>query len=308
MSKIPVGATIAHAYRFAFGNFAQIASIVWLPWLTLSAGAILLRAKIMGLSNAIMTHDMSAISSALGILVPFYLLSMFLLFMQITGITQQALGLRTGSPYYYFNAGKPVWHLIGAFLLAIFVVVIGYLLVIVAGVLFGLLIGLLSKVLNFSTAIRTALVIIAVAVAFCVYVYSIVRLTFLLNPVVVAQTRIDLRRSWSLAGGNFWRIVLVLLAVLTPVMAIMTFLMLHFLYQGMPPALPLHASADQIAANQAMVNAWSAAMMQRTADNWYIVYPAYGVAAVLMYGLACGAQSFAYRVLVPEPASSASRL
>jgi hypothetical protein len=55
-----------------------------------------------------------------------------------------------------------------------------------------------------------------------------------------------------------------------------------------------------------MVNAWSAVMMQRAADNWYIVYPAYGVSAVLLYGLACGAQSFAYRALVSEPASSAN--
>jgi len=171
----------------------------------------------------------------------------------------------------------------------------------------GMLIGLLSGALKFSAALRTVLVIIAVAVAFCVYAYSVVRLVFLLNPVVVAQARIDLGRSWSLAGGNFWRIILVLLAVLMPVMAVMMYLMLHFLLQGMPPTLPLHASADQIAANQAMVNAWSAAMMRRTMDNWFIVYPAYGLAAVLLYGLACGAQSFAYRALVPQLDTSANR-
>ena len=57
VSKIPVGATIAHAYRFAFGNFAQIASIVWLPWLILSAGAFLMRAQTLAFSNAIVTHD-----------------------------------------------------------------------------------------------------------------------------------------------------------------------------------------------------------------------------------------------------------
>ena len=307
MPKIPVGATIAQTYRFAFGNFVQIASIVWLPWLTLTAGAVLLRAQTVAFSNAIMAHDMPAGFSALSVLVPFYLLSSFLLFMQITGITQQALGLRTGSPYYYFNAGKPVWHLIGAFLLATLIMIVGYLLVIAAGVVLGMLIGLLSGALKFSAALRTVLVIIAVAVAFCVYAYSVVRLVFLLNPVVVAQARIDLGRSWSLAGGNFWRIILVLLAVLMPVMAVMMYLMLHFLLQGMPPALPLHASADQIAANQAMVNAWSAAMMKRTMDNWFIVYPAYGLAAVLLYGLACGAQSFAYRALVPQLDTSANR-
>jgi hypothetical protein len=304
VSKIPVGATISHAYRFAFRNFAQIASIVWLPWLVLSVGAILMRAQTTAFSNAIAMRDASAIFSAMGVLVPFYFLSLFLMFMQIAGITQQALGLRTGSPYYYLNIGKPVWHLIGAFLLATLAVIIGYLLLLAIGVLSGLLIGLLSGVLAMSATLRTALVIIVFIVAFCVYGYSIVRLTFFLNPIAVAETRIDIKRSWSLAGGNFWRIILVLLAVLAPVMAVTMFLALHFLLRDMPSGLPLHASPDQIAAYQASVNAWSAATMKRSFDNWYIVYPAYGVVAALLYGLTCGAQSFAYRALVPEPASA----
>jgi len=31
MAKIPVGATIAHAYRFAFGDFVTIFRSIWLP-------------------------------------------------------------------------------------------------------------------------------------------------------------------------------------------------------------------------------------------------------------------------------------
>ena len=33
MKKIPVGATIAHAYRFAFGDFLKILGVMWLPLL-----------------------------------------------------------------------------------------------------------------------------------------------------------------------------------------------------------------------------------------------------------------------------------
>ena len=33
MQKIPVGATVAHAYRFAFGHAADIFKAIWLPLL-----------------------------------------------------------------------------------------------------------------------------------------------------------------------------------------------------------------------------------------------------------------------------------
>lgn len=35
MNKISVGATIAHAYSFAFGKFPALLGIVWLPWVIL---------------------------------------------------------------------------------------------------------------------------------------------------------------------------------------------------------------------------------------------------------------------------------
>ena len=91
-----------------------------------------------------------------------------------------------------------------------------------------------------------------------------------------------------------------MLAVIGPLMTLVAFLMIRFLFHGMPPTPPLHATADQIAANRVMVTAWNATMMKRVIDHWYLVYPAYGVATVLFYGLGCGAQRVAYRALVPE--------
>ena len=51
MSKIPVGATIAHAYRFAFGRFADVLRSVWIALalqLTLSLLAIRSGISVMG--------------------------------------------------------------------------------------------------------------------------------------------------------------------------------------------------------------------------------------------------------------------
>jgi hypothetical protein len=127
----------------------------------------------------------------------------------------------------------------------------------------------------------------------------------LLNPVIVAESRIDFRRSWSLGKGNFWRIFLILLSVFVPVMVVLM-VALYFWYGGFPPVVPVGASSDQIAASRAATAVWMAAGMKRTLDHWYIMYPVSGLLTVLMYGLGCGAQSFAYRALVPDTPPSAN--
>ena len=310
MSKIPVGATIAQAYRFAFGGFAQILRIIWLPWLIVAAGGFLLRPSTVVLSTAFTTRDFANISHLLMPMIPFYVLTVILLFMQITGITQQALGLPTGSPYYYFSVGKPVWRLLVAFLLAAAIMAGSYIFLLAAGILLGLIVSVLGKLMNFSDLTRGVLAIagvIAFMMAFCAYIYTLVRLTFFLNPITVAEQQISLKRSWALGRGNFWRIVLVMLAIVVPIMAVQLVLLFGFLMHGLPPTVPLHATADQIAANRALIAAWNADMIKRGNDYWYIVYPIYAVIAGLFYGLGCGAQCFAYRALVPG-APSASPL
>ncbi len=300
MPKIPVGATIAHAYRFAFGGFLNILSIVWLPWLILAAGGFLLRSSALALSTAITTRNFAGVSHLLIPMIPFYLITVILLFMQIAGITQQALGIRTGSPYYYFSLGMPVWRLIGAFLLTALILIGSYILLIAAGIVLGIVTAILIKAMNLSSAVSGIIIVVAGIAAFCIYLYCLVRVTFFLNPVVIAESRISLKRGWLLGGGNFWRAVIVMLAVMVPIFAVQILLMFGFLTHGLPPTAPLHATAEELAVNRALVAAWNADMLKRSMDYWYFVYPAYAVVAGLLYGLACGAQSFAYRALVSE--------
>ncbi len=302
MAKIPVGATIAQAYRFAFGGFLNILSIVWLSWLITWAFGFLLRSQTLAFSTAMATRNFAGISHLLAALIPFYLVALFLLFVQITGITQLALGQRTGSPYYYFQLSGPIWRIIGAFLLTVLIFVGSYLLLIAAGALLEISVALLARTMHWSRAVPGATLVIVATVAFAAYIYSLVRATFFLNPVVIAEGRISLKRSWALARGNFWRIIVIMLAVLVPVLAVHTVLLFSFLAHGLPPTPPLHPTADQLAANRAMVAAWNAEMVKRIRDYWYLVYPAYAVIAALFYGLICGAQCFAYRALTQEPA------
>ncbi len=59
-------------------------------------------------------------------------------------------------------------------------------------------------------------IVLGVVVAFFL-IYAGVRLFFFLPAVVVAENRIGLGRSWSLGGGNFWRIFFVWLLIVVPV-------------------------------------------------------------------------------------------
>jgi hypothetical protein len=301
MPKIPVGATIAHAYRFALGGFLKVLGIIWLPWLILAVGGFLLRSPTLALSTAITARNFVGISHLLIPLVPFYLVTVILLFMQITGVMQQALGLRTGSPYYYFSLGMPIWRLIGAVLLTALILIGSYILLLAAGIVLGIVTTMLIKAMNLSSTISTIFFIVAAIAAFCAYFYCLVRVTFFLNPVVIAEARISLKRGWLLGGGNFWRIVIVMLAVLVPILVVQLVLMFGFLAHGLPPTAPLHATADELAANRMLAAAWNANMIKRSADYWYLVYPVYAVIAALFYGLICSAQSFAYRAMVLKP-------
>src|SRR5215469_12695513 len=269
MPKIPVGATIAQAYRFAFGDLLKILSIIWLPWLVLSAANLLLRTPAMTLSQDIATNNFAGVGPLLLIMVPLYLFGLYALFMQITGITQQALGLRTGSPFYYLSFGRPVWRLIGAFLLTALIILGLYLGFILAGIVLGLAFAFVGKMA------AAAAVIATFAVGFGAYIYIIVRLAFLLNPVVIAESRIGIGRSWSLGKGNFWRMFLIILATLVPIVVVLMFIFL-FWYGGFPPPRPINATPDQIAAANAATATWIAAAMKRSTDYWYIVIPGYG--------------------------------
>ena len=59
--------------------------------------------------------------------------------------------------------------------------------------------------------------VVSIIVGYCWIIYFLVRLWFLLPAVVVAEGGIGLGRSWSLSGGNFWRIIGVLIVVFLPV-------------------------------------------------------------------------------------------
>jgi hypothetical protein len=306
MAKIPVGATIAHAYRFAFSDFFKILGVMWLAMAIMWAPGFLLRQQTMALSMQMAAQDYSSLRNLWPLLVPLYLAMIVLMFMQIVGVARLALDRLKGKTWFYFDLGTPVWRLIGTFLLLIVAAIIGWIAVLLGGVVVGFLLGLISKAVNNSVinvviAVLTGLAFIAL---WCGYFYSSIRLTFLLAPVIAAgEEGFALARSWALGKGNFWRAFAILLVTLGPFFILEFAFLFGFVFKGLPFP-PLHASATQTAAYQAALNTRMLEMMNANYHYWYITYPLGIAIMVVFFGLAMGGPCFAYRALTEGTASA----
>ena len=305
MTKIPVGKTIARAYGFAFRDFFRILGVMWLPWSILWLPGIFLQQRMIALQQRIISGDTSVSRMIWLIFLPVYLAMIVILFMQIIGIAKLALGIKKGPAWFYFSLDKPVWRLIGSWLLLIVALIIGYFALLLAGVVLGFGIAMLTKTVNnglFNGLIAILLAVAAIA-AWCAYIYAVVRLTFLLVPVIAAEEEgFALARSWTLGLGNFWRMFVVLLAVLAPFIVIELVFIFGYLFRGLPFP-PAHADPVQVAAFQAAINARMLEMIGAMNHYWYLSYPIFVVVMVVFYGVAVGAQCFGWRALTDGEAS-----
>jgi hypothetical protein len=300
-NKIPVGATIGGAYRFAFGRFFGVLGVVWLPSaLTIAAIWFLLRDVTPPSANpadAKEAFDNFQLFYA-SVMGPFYILQLVFWVagtMIEVGLTKLALGGR--APIAYFDLGPSFWRLFGANLIlfvAVMVLIVPFVLVVIA---LGGIAGAMTHAAGGDGGVDPSaipwVVLGAIAVgvaAFIGFYYAYLRAWFLLAPVVVAEKHIDLRPGWRLARGNVLRIFVILLAV------------------TIPPLLLL-VVAEIIAFATVLSYRWTtfpdAAFF---AERWPVFAGAVAVAALgwlLATAAAMGARAVAYRALVPaaEPAA-----
>jgi hypothetical protein len=259
----------------------------------------------MALSTQMAAQDLSGFRNLWPFLIAFYLLALVLIFMQVIGIAQIALDRRKGPVWFYFWLGRPVWRLVGCFLLLIVACIIGWVVVGLADVLVALLARLLvgSASNGILRAIFGFLTLLAILVPPCAFFYCVIRLTFLLVPVVAAEEEgFALARSWTLGLRNFWRMFVILLATLGPFILLEFVFIFGFLFKGMPFPSP-QVSAAQKTVFDAAMNARILEIMNGSYRYWYITYPLMIAVMVVFYGLCTGSQVFAYRALTEDKAS-----
>ena len=306
MTKIPVGRTIARAYGFAFRDFFRILGVMWLPMAVMWLPGLLMRQRMMSIQAQAAAGNLSAFREIWPILIPLYLLIFVLLFVQIVGIAKLALGIKRGPAWFYFSLGKPVWRLIGSLLLLVVAMLVGWLAVVLGGVVMGFLVGLLGRLIGNSvfSGFLGILAVVAMVALWCGYIYALVRLTFFLVPVIAAEEEgFALARSWTLGLRNFWRSFAVLLAIVGPILILEFVLVFGFMFRGIP--FPTTAGdAAQAAVFQAAVNARTIAMVQAMYHYWYLTFPIFIVVMVVFYGAYVGAPCFAYRAMTEEAGSN----
>ncbi len=305
-NKIPVGGTIARAYGFAFGNIVSNLGAIWIPVAILYGLLFLFYKPYTAAMVTMISRDPQALLRMLPYILLCYALLFVLLTAQVAALTREALGLRTGSAWLQFPFGAPMWRLLLGYLALIVVTIVLYIACFLAGLLGGLLGGLLASLVpgaagKIVIALITAVIIIAV---FCFLFLALVRLSFLLAPIAVAEGKRTLQRGWELTRGNFWRIFLIALSLVIP------FLILEFayLYIVVGPDLfpPLHASQEMLAQWQEHQKAAMLLLVERTQTYWYVFYPIGLAVSVVLYGLFAGASAFAYRALVPGDVAPAA--
>lgn len=287
MGKIPVGGAIAHGYRFAFREFPKIIGVIWVALVIQLGISLLMMNKMTGFMTAVAARDPAAIGQ-FGPMLLLYPLVMIVFFVQIAAVTELALGSRTVPPWLHFPIGKSLWRMVGAFivaLLAIAALLAAYL------AATAIVIWLLNAVAGKTVSGLAAVVLFLVG--YLALILVAFRFLFLLAPVTSAEGRIGLMRSWRLSYGNFWRMFLITLSIVLPVVVLEYAVI--FASIGFPP-LP-HA-AEGIQAYQQARLAWNLAMIHATVNYWYISMPFVALLSVFWLGAGAGAQVFAYRALL----------
>jgi hypothetical protein len=210
MNKIPAGKTIAYAYSFTFGHLGTIIGLIWLPLIVLTVLNFL--PQIAGGDMDVSGQSaMMQGSQAIG-RIAISALTLLLYSIIYVAVTKQALGLRQGPATVHFALGMPEYRVFGALIL-LFVLMLAF-----VGTYFGV-VFIVGSMAAGNAVLAGVTGFIAVAGALAL-IYAVVRLSFLLAPVTVAEDHINLGRGWTLTQGNFWRIVGVMLAIGLPIFVI----------------------------------------------------------------------------------------
>jgi len=221
MQKIPVGPTIAFAYRFLIREIGIVLGICWLP-AVLFAGTNYLTQLYAIQNRALLdAHDPRATGAYFLLMVLSLAVTLYASSMAAIAITRQVMGKERppGVLLLYFAAGRSEWRMLGA----------NIRLLMAAGVL--LLIAALVATAAFLIAgaplnapqqtVPTGATIAAELVGLGALIYafvSIVQMSFLLPATVTMEEKGGLRRAHELAKGNVLRVLVIFAALALPIL------------------------------------------------------------------------------------------
>lgn len=222
MQNIPVGQTIAQAYRFLFTEIGTILGICWFPALLSS-----LAGYFTAVYAAVHRPDFDAgdprieaaytLLSVLGLAITIFAGSVM-----AVALTRHVLGRRSSGVVAYFAVGPVEWRM---FLASVRYIAGSMVLIVVAGVIAGFAFSLAGVPLDPGGVVRAnAPGIVAGLFSWVVFIAAlivIVRMGFFIAPTVVAEDHGGLLRSFELTRGNVLRALAVIVILGIPVLLLL---------------------------------------------------------------------------------------
>ena len=295
-NKIPVSETVLASYRFAFDNYLKLLGVTWAPITMVFALMLWQLVPFMGDVNGLAAHNPSAAMGALGHVFIFEILSVVFLVIMTLGITMLALGLRPRWPFLYLSFGSDFWRLLLGYFLFFVILIVATLLIslvlggIVGAIMFSVGRGNVGQLSAGSAGYRGAVICLIYATMALLFL----RFAFLLPSVTISEKRIGLGRNWNLTHGNLWRLLVLLIALLVPLVVTGV---LQMLFSRVVGGQALNYF-DAVGSREASL-AWSANTLRLYSVYWYLYIPFWILVAPIAYGVPiCGA-AIAYRQLSP---------
>lgn len=300
MSKLPVGQTIAEAYRFTFVGFERVIGVAWLPIIILIVADYFGRGHfLMAMSAAMDRGDTSQLGPAIVGMLGFVILELVAQSVIGIAICREILRPLDRPLFLRFGLGGAELRMTGAVMgLVMLLVFVLVALILVGTIIIGMMAGGMGKGPAAAQAGVGAAMLVGLVLS-PVLIYGVVRLGALVAPAVAMEGGLGLERSWLLLKGSVWRMVVVCLAAIIPVVLISV--IGQTLIMG-PGAVAPHFGADQ-----AEQMRQTAEVYRQTAANLPMLEGLAFVLAPFLYGLSFSAPAFAYNALTKNAQTVGSR-
>jgi hypothetical protein len=294
VNKIPVWKTVSFAYSFTFGHLATIIGLIWIPMLAITVGTFFVMKPYYETIAAAGAGGLAGAGSMLFYVFAIQIAGLLIFAIVAVAITREALGLRKpGHVFAHFALGPAEFRVFGAFLILIGLwlgFVLAYLLAV--GVVSGI-IAFAMRATGGNALTATAIGGLVALVGFCAVIYAMVRLSYLVVPVTVAEGYVGVIRGWTLTQGNFWRIFAISLLAVLPIFCVIMGIEVAILGPDafIPPldALKDPAKEAEFAARQA----------RTMLEHMPVVMGLSFLVSPILNGLIFAPGAIAYRALVP---------
>ena len=289
MKKIPVGQTIAEAYRFTFASLDRVIGVIWLPIIILTIGDYFVAGPYLtGMANAMESGDAAQLLPLIAGQITYGFVQLVLIVIIGVAITREILAPLQRPLFLRFSLGATELRVVAGIvgLYAMFFLV-GFICMVLGMVLSGSV--SLPAMAAGQRAIGVAALIALLLSPFLIYTF--VRLAYFIVPSVVLQGKFGLEHSWQLAKGNVGRIILIALAVGIPL------LIVAVLLQAVVMGPEAFNSQVDLFGDKAAQARQSAEHLRLMAAHLPLLKGLEFVLAPFMYGLAFAAPAFAYKTL-----------